>query len=159
VLYRVTRRFPGILGIAPMRSVHITHWSLLKRIPYNGPPQIRERPARPYLLWGTMFNGASDPYIEGFVVQVWRKIRANWGTSYGFPTRPSTAQVAHYIDEHTVPGSYTYAAYPEAGVRMICSAQRIAVEHRYLSRAAVTADPEAFARIYRGFLARSQADL
>jgi len=159
LLYRITRRFPRALGIAPMKAVHFTYWSLLTTIPYNGHPQLPERPARPYLFWGTVFNGAGDPYIEGFVVKVWRRIRFNWGSSHGFPTRRSTVSVVRYIDDHTWLGGYTYAGYPDATVRMIESAKRIALEHRYLRDSAAAGDAPAFARVYRGFLTRSQGDL
>jgi hypothetical protein len=158
-LFAVTSRFPVLLSIAPMQAVHFLHWNLLTHIPYNGPPQIPERPRHPYLIWGTVFNGVEDPYVEGFVIHVPRRIRLIWGSSFGFPGVHSVAGLAHYIADLSWPGGYSYFAYPEATVRDVQSAMAIRREHAFLREAVLTSKSDDFARTYRGFLKRCQGDL
>ena len=159
-LFALTDRFPCLLAIAPMKAVHFLHWNILETIPYNGTPQIVEQPDHPYLIWGTVFNGVGDPYIEGFVVHAPRQIRAIWGTSYGFPGTRSVSRLARYIDDLSWNGGYSYFAYPDATVRTVQSAVNIQKEHPFLVNAAKNKSSYAeFARTYRGFLVRCQADL
>lgn len=158
-LFRLTRPFPQLLGIGPMKVVHFTYWSLLTTIPYNGAPQLRERLRRPLLIWGSVFNGEVDPYVEAFVVAVAPQIRLTWGTSYGFPGVGSVSDLREYIVAASWPGSYAYSAYPEATVRTIASAMAIKKEHAFLCELARRATPEEFAIAYDGFLRRCQEDL
>lgn len=158
-LFSITSRHPGLLAISPMKAVYFLHWNILTRIPYNGPPQIVERPQRPYLIWGTVFNGVADPYIEGFVVHVPRRIKLIWGSSVGFPGVGSVAGLTRYIADLSWPGGYSYFAYPDATVRAVESAMAIQREHAFLIEAALTSKSDDFARTYRGFLNRCQGDL
>jgi hypothetical protein len=160
LFFALSRRYPKILGIAPMTSVHYTHWSILTAIPYNGAPQVVERPDRPYLIWNSVFNGVLDPYIEGFVAAVDRQIKATWDSSYGFPGTRSIGRLKNYISSLSWPGSYAYSAYPDASVRMIDSALTIAKEHRFLEELARRpGSADDFAVAYRGFLSRCEGEL
>jgi hypothetical protein len=159
VFFAIARRFPAILRIEPMKAVHFTYWSVLTAIPYNGPPQLPERPRRPYLLWQTVFNAAIDPYVEAFVVAVRVQINITWWFAKSYPGTKSVARLSDYITQNTRPGSYTYSAYPEATVRTVLSALDVRGSHQALHDAAKTTTPAEFAALYRQFLIRHQRDL
>jgi hypothetical protein len=153
-VFALGRRYPKLLRIGRLKVVHFTQWSLLTSIPYNGAPQIRERPSRPMLLWGSMFNGEVDPYIEAFVATVSKQIWLTWRTSYDYPGTKSVTKLCQYIAAASWPGSYAYSAYPDSTVRMIDAAFEIRREHAFLADVASTGDADAFRLVYEGFLRR-----
>lgn len=157
--FLATRLFPGLVHIGPLDSVYFTRWSLLRKIPYNGPPQVRDRLASPYLVWESDWTGVMEPYIEAFVYAVGPQINRTWATSYGFPGTGSVTALREYIEHLSHPGGYSYCAYPAASVRMVRSALAVEREHRFLEQAARTSSAADFAVVYRGFLRRRQEDL
>jgi hypothetical protein len=159
LMFHLTRWFPGLLALRPLKSVYATRWTILTAIPYNGPPQVPERLPRPYLLWESSYSGGTETYIEAFVAAVSPQIRHTWGSSHGFPGTESVTELENYILRFRCPGSYSWSAYPAASVRMVLSALAVAREHRYLADAAGSCSPGQFAVLYRGFLARRQGDL
>jgi hypothetical protein len=159
IVFALTRRIPGLTGLGPLRSVYFIRWSVLTSLPYNGPPQVRERLPHPLLLWETLYSAPTEPYVETFIHAVGDNVRRIWRTSHGFPGTGSVTDLAGYIGALGIRGAHCWSAYPEATVRTVLSALEVAREHGYLVRAARTAGPEEFAVLYRGFLARRQGDL
>lgn len=157
--FAVTRRFPGLTGIAPLTSLYFSRWSFVTALPSGDPAVPDLRPEHPYLAWETTYSAPREPYIESFVFSIARQITLLWNSSYGFPGTRSVAALAGYIGDLTVPGAYFWCAYPAASVRMVLSALAVAREHRFLAEAAESDDPRQFAVLYRGFLRRRQADL
>ena len=158
-LFALTRHFPQLGGLGPLKSVYFTRWSVLTSLPYNGPPQVREQLGHGRLLWETVYSAPTEPYVEAFVHAVGTKVRRIWGRSYGFPDSGSVTALAGYIGSLAVPGAYGWSAYPEATVRTVLAALDVAREHRHLAQAARTASPQEFAVLYRGFLDRRKGDL
>jgi hypothetical protein len=158
-LFALTRRFPELTRLGPLKSVYFIRWSVLTSLPYNGPPQVPEQLGHGRLLWDVVYSAPTEPYVETFVHVVGRNVRSIWCTSHGFPGTGSVTALAGYIGGLAIPGAYCWSAYPEATVRMVLSALDVAREHRFLERAARTASPEEFAVLYRGFLARREGDL
>lgn len=155
--FLLSRIFPSILGIEPMKAVHFTYWTLVTRMPYNGPPQALERPKRPWILWGSVFNADIDPYVEAFVAVVAPQINLTWGGALGFPGTKSVVALRSYIEDLATMSAYRYSAYPDATVRTVLSAFEIAREQPYLE-AAANGDADEIARVYRGFLSRREQD-
>ena len=159
VLFALTRRFPEIGGLGPLKSVYFTRWSVLTAMPYNGPPQIPEDLGHGRLLWETVYSAPTEPYVEAFVHTIGSKVRRIWRGSYGFPGAGSVTALAGYIGSLAVPGACSWSAYPGATVRTVLAALDVAREHRYLLQSAQTVSPEEFAVLYRGFLDRRKGDL
>jgi hypothetical protein len=157
--FGISRKIPSTMGIRELSSLYFTRWSIVTRLPYNGPPQVRERLPHPILFWETNYNGAMESYIEAFVHLIGRQIRWTWGPSYGFPGTASVTKLREYIESVAFPVAHLYSPYPEASVRMILSALAVEREDRFLQDAAQSTSPEEFAVVYRGFLARRQGDL
>ena len=150
---------PRTIGISLLGSVHTTRWSILSRIPYNGPPQVRARPEHPLMLWESDYTGLPAPYIASFVRVLARQIDWTWRTSYGFPGVRTITPLAEYIAASSRDSAYSYAACPDASERMVTSALEVAREHPFLCVAAQQSAPAEFGVVYRGFLRRRQADL
>jgi hypothetical protein len=157
--FALARLWPATMGIDKVSLLYFARWSVLRSIPYNGPPQVRERLRHPLLIFEDYYNGLTDPYIEAFARVLRLQILFTWGTSYGYTGTRSVVRFTRQIKKLLYPGSYDYSAYPTATVRMIKSALAVAREHRYLREAARTSSPEDFAVVYRGFLTRRQEDL
>jgi hypothetical protein len=159
VLFLITRFLPELKGLEPFRSVHFTRWSILRSLPYNGPPQVRERPEQPYLVWESMYSAEVEPYIEAFVAGISAQIERTWGSSYGFPGTGSITRLHRYIEQHAVAAQYTYKALPEESVQTALAALEVAKEHALLVEAAGSGSSEEFAMAYQDFLRRRGADL
>ena len=86
-----------LTGLGPLKSVYFIRWSVLTSLPYNGPPQVRERPPRPLLLWETVYSAPTEPYVETFIHAVGDNVRRIWRTSHGFPGTGSVTDLAGYI--------------------------------------------------------------
>ena len=161
VLFVGSSLFPRLIGIGKLGTVHTTRWSVLTRIPYNGPPQVRARPHRPVLLWESDYTGLTEPYISAFVRVLPLQIGLTWRTSYGFPGTRAITPLSAYIARSAVEPSYAWAACPDASEGMVTSGLAVAREHALLRAAAAdqALSDSAFRAVYRGFLRRRQADL
>jgi len=157
--FAVTRLFPSVMGIRQLSMLYFARWSVLRSIPYNGQPQVRDRLTHPLLIFEDHYNGLPEPYIEAFVRVLPRQIWSTWTSSYGYVGTRSVTTFTRQIGKLTLPGAYFYSAYPEATVRMIQAAFAVEREHRFLVEAARTNSPRDFAVVYRGFLTRRQGDL
>ena len=157
--FLATRCFPSLMGIAPLRSLYATRWSVLTRLPYNGPPQVRERAEHPYLVWESVYSAEMEPYVESFVAGIHQQINVTWFSSYGFPGTGSVTRLRRYVEQMSWPEGCSYSAYPDQSARMVLSALAVAKEHPFLVRAARDSTPAQFGVLYRGFLRRRQGDL
>jgi hypothetical protein len=96
LLFVGARLVPRLVGIHRLGTVHTTRWTLLTRIPYNGRPQVRARPAAPVLLWESDYTGLTQPYIAAFVQvlgpqidRLWRPTSPRPPATAPTPTRPA----------------------------------------------------------------------
>ena len=150
----LTRWFPQLKGLEAFRSVFFSSWSIVTGFPFNGPPQVKEEPSEPWLLWEVAYSAEVDPYIESFVRGIPANIGRLWGTSYAFPGTDSVAELSRYIASLSWDIGHLYWAYPHATVRTILASLEVAKEHAYLVEVAATGTAEEFARAYDGFLRR-----
>lgn len=157
--FRVTKSFPSLKGLEPFKSVYYSQWCLVDSFHDNGPPQVRERPPRPLMLWEVAYSADADLYIESFVAGIPQQIRRLWGSSYGFPGTASVARLSEYIRAAWWREDVGYWAYPEATVRTILSGLEVAKEHAFLVDCAEHGTDEDFAAAYAGFLTRRGLDL
>ena len=62
--------------------IHYARWAVIRRFPDAGGG---ERLHSSYLLFESNFNGTWDQYIDAFSAIVPARMKAIWGTSFGFP--------------------------------------------------------------------------
>lgn len=157
VLFAVTRRVPKLTGtLRQLSFIHFARWTVIGKLPYNGPPQKKGRFRYPHMYFESNFNGGWEEYIDAFSHILTSGMTAFWGSSYGFPKPLPTAPFKRYIQDNETEADHYYCAYPEATCTMIQRALVLDERLAKLKRDAKRMDPDAFAVAYRTFLTESQ---
>ena len=157
ILFAVTRRIPKLTGtLRQLSFIHFARWTLIGRLPYNGPPQKKGRFRYPHMYFESNFNGGWEEYIDAFSHILTSGMTAFWGSSYGFPKPLPTAPFKRYIQDNETEADHYYSAYPDATSTMIQRALVLDDKLAKLKRDARRMDPDAFAAAYRTFLTETQ---
>ncbi len=157
VLFFVTRTFPRLtVTLRQLSFIHFARWAIIRRLPYNGPPQRKGRMRYPHMYFESNFNGGWEEYIDAFSHILTSGMTAFWGTSYGFPKPLPTAPFKAYIQANETEADHYYSAYPDATSTMIQRALELDAKLTPLQRNAERMDPDAFAAAYHAFLADAQ---
>jgi hypothetical protein len=157
LLFLVARTFPRFTRtLRRLSFIHFARWSIVRRIPYNGPPQRKGRLRYPHMYFESNFNGGWEEYIDAFSHILTRGMKAFWGSSYGFPKPLPTAPFKKYIQDNETEADHFYSAYPDAPSTMIQRALTLDEQLAPLRRDAAGMDPETFAAAYRAFLTNAQ---
>jgi hypothetical protein len=160
VLFQATRRLPRLTGtLRELSFIHFARWSIVRKLPYNGPPQRKGRLRYPHMYFESNFNGGWEEYIDAFSHILTDGMTAFWGSSYGFPKPLPTAPFKAYIQANETEADHYYSAYPDATSTMIQRALELDAKLATLQRNAERMDPDAFATAYRRFLTDMQACL
>ena len=135
--------------------IHFARWAVIKRFPdeHGG-----ERLNHPYLLFESNFNGAWEQYIDAFSEVVAFRMKAIWGTSFGFPGPLPVEPFKGYIRHNEFVANHYFSAYSGATTTEIVSAARVETALEEL-RGSAGLDAEAFRAAYADFLTKVQGDL
>ncbi len=145
--------------LAKLSFIHFARWTLVRRIPYNGPPQKQQQLAYPRLFFESNFNGGWEEYIDAFSHILTKGMKFFWGSSYGFPTPLPTAPFKRYIKEHEIEASHFYSAYPQATTTMVLAARRLDGEFEAFKQRVEGVGAEQFTREWKQFLSDVQDTL
>jgi len=153
VLFIGARLLPRSLDTLKRLSfIHFARWSLIREIPYNGPPQQQERLAYPHLFFESNFNGGWEEYIDAFSHVLTSGMRLFWGSSYGFPKPLPTGPFKKYIHQNEIEASHFWSAYPEATTTMVLGALELTTRLEEFQAHTKNADPDEFAAAWSAFL-------
>src|SRR4051794_33343473 len=136
--------------------IHYARWAVIRRFPDGGEG---ERLKHTYLFFESNFNGTWDQYIDAFSEVVPTRMRAIWGTSYGFPGPIPVEAFKAYIRRNEFVANHYWSAYPGASTSEIVAAGRLAPALDAFKRRAARLPPAAFAEAYARFLTDVQRDL
>jgi hypothetical protein len=136
--------------------IHYARWALIKRFPDG---DGGERLHYDYLFFESNFNGTWDQYIDAFSEVVPFRMKAIWGTSFGFPGPLPVEAFKGYIRRNEYVANHYWSAYPDATTTEIVSAERVAAALSEFSQASAGLEPDDFAAAYQGFLTSVQRDL
>lgn len=136
--------------------IHYARWAVIKRFPDEGGG---ERLKHTYLLFESNFNGTWDQYIDAFSEVVPFRMKAIWGTSFGFPGPLPVEPFKGYIRRNEFVANHYFSAYPGATTTEIVSAARVEAALQELVHSSAGLDPDAFGEAYRSFLTKVQRDL
>jgi hypothetical protein len=136
--------------------IHYARWVVIKRFPDGG---AGERLGHSYLLFESNFNGTWAQYIDAFSEVVPFRMKAIWGTSFGFPGPLPVEPFKGYIRHNEFVANHYWSAYPGATTSEIVSAERVESAFQRLRERARNLDPDAFKAAYDSFLASLQGDL
>jgi hypothetical protein len=157
VLFLVIRHGRNSLKeLKQLSFIHAARWSIVSRIPYNGPPQPRLELHHPHLYFESNFNGGWEEYIDAFSYVLARGMWAFWGSSFGFPGALPSGPFKDYIRRNQLEASHYYSAYPEATATSVLAALELEPRLAELRRSAPTMTPEQFAAAWRAFLTEAQ---
>jgi hypothetical protein len=160
VVFLYARLVPSAHGtLAKLSFIHFARWTLVRRIPYNGPPQQRERLHYPHLFFESNFNGGWEEYIDAFSHILTRGMTLFWGSSYGFPKPLPTAPFKRYIKTNELPASHFYSAYPDYTTTMVLSALELEPKVTAFKERTKGATPGEFAAAWRELLTDVQGRL
>jgi hypothetical protein len=139
--------------------IHFVRWALVRNLPYNGPPQRRDKLNYTYMLFESNFDGPWQHYIDAFAYCIPRDIRFVWGSGVNFPGPPPSEPLKRWIAANSMEGGTYYCAYPEASTRMVDGALAVRAALRRLVAEAKRLGPEEFEARYERFLTDLQAHL
>jgi len=156
-LFAISRAVPKALEAMDRLSfISFASWTLIRDLPYNGPPQSLRRLRYEHLFFEVHFNGSWAQYIDSSVRILTFGMRSFWGSSAAFPGPLPAAPFQQFFKDHEVDTSHYHCAYPQATVTIVRSA--LALEQRldmFAHRAAVIA-PQAFDDAWDAFLEDAQ---
>jgi hypothetical protein len=153
VLFFVAAHFPKLTDtLRKLSFIHFARWSIVKKLPYNGEPQIKQRLRHPHMYFESNFNGGWEEYIDAFSHILTRGMTVFWGSSYGFPKPLPTAPFKRYIQCNETVACHYYSAYPDATSTMVQRALELDGKLAPLKRNAATMDPDEFAAAYKRLL-------
>jgi hypothetical protein len=136
--------------------IHYARWAVIPRFPDGG---RGERLHHTYLFFESNFNGTWDQYIDAFSEVVPLRMKAIWGTSYGFPGPIPVEPFKDYIRRNEFVANHYWSAYPHATTTEIISAARVAAALDRFRRQSAGLEPDAFKAAYEAFLTSVQRDL
>lgn len=147
-------------ALEKLSFIHYARWTIITDLPYNGPPQKRDKLHYDYLFFETNFNGTWDEYIDAFSEVVPDRMQAIWGGSFGFPGPQPVGPFKDYIHANDLPIAHYYGAYPEATTKAVLAALRVEKEvAEFNARTADIRDPEEFRRAYLELITSLQHDV
>lgn len=145
--------------ILQFNFIHFVRWTIFRELPYNGPPQERERLNYAYLFFESNFDGPWEHYIDAFAYCIPADIRFVWGRGIAFPGPPPAEPLKKWIAMNSMGGGTYYCAYPDASTRMVMSALATRDALRGLVSDSRGLDADAFKARYEQFLSSIQEHL
>jgi len=139
--------------------IHYVRWALVRELPWNGPPQPRDRLNYTYMFFESNFDGPWQHYIDAFAYCIPRDIRFVWGRGINFPGPPPAEPLKRWIAANSLEGGSYYCAYPEVSTRMVDGALAVRAGLRRLVRESASLGPEEFKARYEQLLTDLQAHL
>jgi hypothetical protein len=160
ILFFVTKRKPSLTKtLVDLSFIHFARWSVITKIPDNGPEQPRQKLRYPHMYFESNFNGGWEEYIDAFSHILTSGMAAFWGSSYGFPKALPVGPFKVYIQDNETEACHYYSAYPEATITMVKAALELDDKLAPLKRSAKKMDPDAFAAAYAKMLTDAQRSL
>ncbi len=129
---------------------------MIERFPDEGEG---EKLGHEYLLFESNFNGTWDQYIDAFSEVIPFRMKAIWGTSYGFPGPNPVERFKDYIRRNEYVANHYWSAYPGFTTTEIVSAQHVEAALNEFQQHAAELAPEAFKAAYESLLTTIQHDL
>jgi hypothetical protein len=157
ILWFLAKRVPKLTEtLRQLSFIHFARWSFVTKIPYNGPPQPKQKLRYAHMYFESNFNGGWEEYIDAFSHVLTTNIALFFGSSYGFPKALPVGPFKEYIRANETEASHFYSAYPEATITMVLAALELEDKLVPLRRSAENLDPGAFADAYRKLLTDAQ---
>jgi hypothetical protein len=157
ILWFLAKRVPKLTEtLRQLSFIHFARWSFVTKIPYNGPPQPRQKLRYAHMYFESNFNGGQEEYIDAFSHVLTTNIAVFFGSSFGFPKALPVGPFKAYIAANATDASHFFSAYPDATISMITAALELEDKLAPLRQSAKHLDPGDFAAAYRKLLTDAQ---
>jgi hypothetical protein len=151
-------RTPPPTTVRRLSFIHFARLTVIHRLPRLGQPA--DDVGHPLMLFQSIYDGTFGQYIDAFADAIPTKMRAFWGTSYGYPGVDPVTPFKRYIRKNEFRSGHTYLANGDATTTMITSALKLRDAHEAFYRGArATATGDEFRVQYLAFLADMQREL
>ena len=159
-MFTTSRAVPKALAAMDALSfISFASWSLIRELPYNGPPQQVRRLRRPHLFFEVSFNGSWAQYIDSSVRVLTTGMYSFWSSSRTFPGPLPAGPFQAFFKAHEVDTSHYYCAYPQATVTIVRSALELEQRLDAFAHRAANIPAEQFDAAYDAFLRDAQRHL
>lgn len=156
-MFIATRAAPRALEAMDRLSfISFASWTLIRELPYNGPPQTVRRLRYPHLFFEVSFNGSWAQYIDSSVRVLTTGMYTFWGSSRRFPGPLPAGPFQAFFKVHEVDTSHLYCAYPEATVTIVRSALDLERRLDMFAHRAANLPAERFDAAWDAFLEDAQ---
>jgi hypothetical protein len=157
IMFASARAVPKTLEAMDRLSfISFASWSLIRDLPYNGPPQSVRRLRRPHLFFEVSFNGSWAQYIDSSVRVLTTGMYTFWGSSRRFPGPLPASPFQAFFKVHEVDTSHYYCAYPEATVTTVRAALDLEQRLAMFAHRAANLPAERFDEAWEAFLEDAQ---
>jgi len=156
-LFAITRAVPQTLAAMDSLSfISFASWSLVRDVPYNGPPQHTRRLRYSHLFFEVHFNGSWAQYIDSSVRVLTNGMKAYWSSSKAFPGPLPAGPFQAFFRVHEVDLSHYYCAYPDATVTIVRAALELEQRLDMFAHRAGLIQEDAFDAAWDAFLEDAQ---
>jgi hypothetical protein len=156
-MFTLTRAVPKSLeAMDKLSFISFASWSLIRELPYNGPPQTVRRLRYPHLFFEVSFNGSWAQYIDSSVRVLTTGMYTFWGSSRRFPGPLPAGPFQAFFKVHEVDTSHYYCAYPEATVTTVRCALELEEHLDMFAHRVANLPPERFDAAYDAFVEEAQ---
>ena len=156
----VARGAPVTLrGLLGLKLIHFARWVLIRRNQWPDLGQGSQALDNDYMLFLSNFNGTWDQYIDAFSEVVPLRMKAIWGTSYGFPGPEPVEPFKEYIRRNEYVANHYWSAYSGFTTTEIISAGHVERALEAFRAHTAELEPAAFRTAYESLLTTIQHDL
>ena len=156
-MFTLTRAAPKSLeAMDKLSFISFASWSLIRELPYNGPPQKVRKLRYPHLFFEVSFNGSWAQYIDSSVRVLTTGMYTFWGSSRRFPGPLPAGPFQAFFKVHEVDTSHYYCAYPEATVTTVRCALELEEHLDMFAHRVANLPPEQFDAAYDAFVEEAQ---
>jgi len=156
VIFMVGRALPvNLANLLGLKLIHFARWVMIRRSQWPDLGQGPQNLQNDYMLFLSNFNGTWDQYIDAFADGIPGGLDTFWYASTKYPHSIPISTFKAYIEHNQIATSYYYNATPGAAQRDIKAALRVQNALHELATAHASGDPAAFAKVYRGALAKT----
>ncbi len=156
-MFATSRAVPKALeAMDKLSFISFASWSLIRELPWNGPPQKLRRLRYPHLFFEVSFNGSWAQYIDSSVRVLTTGMYSFWSSSQTFPGPLPAGPFQAFFKAHEVDASHYYCAYPRATVTIVRSALDLQERLDMFAHRAHNLPEEAFEAAWDAFLEDAQ---
>ena len=151
------RAAPRVLAAMDGLSfISFASWTLIRELPYNGPPQQVRRLRHAHLFFEVSFNGSWAQYIDSSVRVLTTGMYTFWGSSRRFPGPLPAGPFQAFFKAHEIDCSHYHCAYPDATVTIVRSAIELERRLEMFAHRAANIPSDAFEDAWEAFLEDAQ---